>query len=136
MEGTVGIWTSKGPPTPRDPIVLINDPSYANCDPSDAGSSLAPRWIEDFSVGIRLNPDIGALEPGTKVLMMCPSDQPPGVWASGTGFQQVGVLNGPGAETVAEFIRTAHSGLGGRIVSGGLSSEGARVIIPPPNFST
>jgi hypothetical protein len=132
----MGIWKRKGDPSPRDPVVLINDPSYGQssggCEPNPA---YRPPWSGQLTVDVEIEADSKLPRVGGDAFVMCHDGGLPSVWVNDPIPRRVGHLIGPSAQVVADFVRLVHSGLAGTLA---LREEGApagtaQVRIPGPN---
>ena len=114
----MGIWKQKGDPAPREAVVLINDPSFARSF-GQCGDEPVPRiaWAGDLFAEVQLERGCRAPEAGAEAVIMCARDEPATVWVSDPIPRCVGQLVEPGADVVAAFIRSAHSGVGAVVSS-------------------
>jgi hypothetical protein len=112
----MGIWKHKGTLTPREPVVLINDPAYED---DSAGGELDPAyrspWSGDLTVEVQIDAGCEMPQGSSDALIMCQDGGLPSVWVNDPSPRRLGHLIGPEARVVAEFVRVVHSGLGGTL---------------------
>lgn len=116
----MGIWTQKDKPVAREPVVLINDPLWAERSPScGSADSSEPSWCGDLVIEIELETSSSEVGAGLAAFVTCGSGQRPAVFVSEPQPHRVGQLVGPGAHEVEALIRRHHSGLRATICNEG-----------------
>ncbi len=120
----MGIFTPKGDPTPRDPVVLFQD---GDCETRGTG---APRdqygsdsgRTERVNVLVELGPGVHAPDVGTVAFLICPANGPVTVLAQDPVPRRIGQLVGADADAVVTVIRRTHQGIQAFVTHG---SDGA-----------
>lgn len=108
----MGIWKHKGNRVPRDPVVLINDPSLSDSSlEHDLEPDSRPPWRGDLIAELRPDESGEAPPPGSPTYIMCWAGEPPAVWVDVPKLRRLGYLTGPNADVVAAFVRGVHGGL-------------------------
>ena len=111
----MGILTNRRDPVVREPVVLIEDRSYA--DDYDKNNNGASNGVSEPPLFVTAVPDpnIEPPPPGTEVFVICPMDDEPTIWTSDPTRGRVGCVEGLEALEIAHLCQSNQQGLTGKI---------------------